>query len=179
MATITLIQGTDSLSASRVTLNENFDALNDELGLLTSKLDPTASTLSNMTSVSTDALDITGAASFASALITLSTVTDVEELININGGISFESENIAGAMPGPLGYTASTYFVAVGNAALTQGQPGQEITLIADGIQVTVDTSLVPGYGSIVLDPNGSVTLRYYGSEWYVINASPKYAALS
>lgn len=180
MATITLIQGTDSLSASRVTLNDNFTALNDELGLVTGLLDPTTSNLSGVNTIDAVSVDVDGgaAASFASTGNVLTADTDVDGLLKINKGATYDAETVA-VMPSALAYESSVYFMTAGNASLDAGQPGQEITIVASGVQVTVDASLIAGYSSVVLDPNGSVTLRYYGAEWFVISASPTLAVLA
>ena len=174
MATITLIQGTDSLSASRVTLNDNFTALNDELGLVTGLLDPTTSTLSNMTGVSTDALDVTGAASFASTGNVLSADTAVDGLLQINGGATYDAETVA-VMPAANAFESSSYIVTVASANIEDAEEGQEITVIADaGVTVNVTaTSGVAGVNTITLNPGATVTLRFHGNIWYLIAASP------
>ena len=46
MANITEILGTDSVSSSRPTINNNFELLNDELASVTALLNPTTSVLS-------------------------------------------------------------------------------------------------------------------------------------
>ena len=46
MASITTLLATDSLASSRIVLNDNFNALNDELTDVTNLLDPTTQTLS-------------------------------------------------------------------------------------------------------------------------------------
>ena len=175
MATITLIQGTDSLSASRVTLNDNFVALNDELGLVTNLLDPTTSNLTNVNNIDTATLDVDGgsAASFTSTGNTLSVDTDIEGLLKINKGATFASETIGTSMPSALGYTASSYIVSILNADLYVAEEGQEITIIADGVQVTVDTAMIAGVGTLMLDPGQTATLRFHGGSWYLIAAHP------
>lgn len=175
MATITLIQGTDSLSASRVTLNDNFTALNDELGLVTALLDPTTSNLSGVNNIDTATLDVDGGsiASFSSTGIILSQDVDVDGLLKVNAGATFAAETIAGQMPGAGAYTASSYIVQTANAVLDVAEEGQEITLIADGVSVTVDASLISGVGNLVLDPGQTATLRHHGGLWYLIAAHP------
>ena len=56
MANITEILGTDSLSASRPTINSNFQLLNDEIADITSLLDPQTQTLSGVTDISAESL---------------------------------------------------------------------------------------------------------------------------
>ena len=48
MANITEILGTDSLSSSRITINGNFSSLNNELADVTTLLDTTTSTITNL-----------------------------------------------------------------------------------------------------------------------------------
>ena len=172
MATISLIQGTDSLSASRVTLNDNFTALNDELGLVTGLLDPTTSTLSNMTSVSTDALDVTGAASFASTGNVLAVDTDVDGLLKINKGAAYDVETVVN-MPNAMSYEASSYIVNNASAVLFNAAEGQEITIIANVASVSVDVSLIAGVSQLDLPQYATATLRFHGATWYLIAASP------
>ena len=172
MAIISLIQGTDSLSASRVTLNDNFTALNDELGLVTNLLDPTASTLSNMTSVSTNALDITGAASFASTGNVLAVDTDVDGLLKINKGAAYDAETVV-TMPNAMSYESSSYIVNDPSATLNNAAEGQEITIIANVAVVTVDASLIAGVTQLELPQYATATLRFHGATWYLIAASP------
>ena len=175
MAIISLIQGTDSLSASRVTLNDNFTALNDELGLVTNLLDPTASTLSNMTSVSTNALDITGAASFASTGNVLAVDTDVDGLLKINKGAAYDAETVV-AMPNANSYESSSYIVDGTSATLGGATEGQEITIIGNVATlpgVSVDTALIAGVSQLELPQYATATLRFHGTTWYLIAASP------
>lgn len=176
MATITLIQGTDSLSASRVTLNDNFTALNDELGLVTALLDPTTSNLSNVNNIDTATLDVDGgsAASFASTGNTLAVDTDVDGLLKVNAGATFAAETIAGQMPGANAYTASSYIVQAGTAVLDVAEEGQEITIIADAPSVAVSAQTgIAGVNTLSLTIGQTATLRFHGGTWYLIAAHP------
>lgn len=175
MASISLIQGTDSLSASRVTLNDNFTALNDELGLVTGLLDPTTSSLSgaNLT-IDAASIDIGGGsgASFASTGNVLSVDTDVNGLLKINDGVLYDAETVA-AMPTAMAYSSSSYIVTSGTADLYNAEEGQEITIIADAANVVVDTSIIAGLSTLELPQYATATLRFHGSVWYLIAASP------
>lgn len=176
MATITLIQGTDSLSASRVTLNDNFTALNDELGLVTGLLDPTTSNLSGVNNIDATSIDVDGgsAASFASTGNVLSADTAVDGLLQINGGATYDAETVA-VMPGANAFESTSYIVTVNTANIEDAEEGQEITVIADaGVTVNVTaTSGVAGVNTIELAPGATVTLRFHGNVWYLIAASP------
>lgn len=174
MATISLIQGTDSLSASRVTLNDNFTAINDELGLVTALLDPTTSNLSGVNNIDATSLDIDGgsAASFASTGNTLAVDTDVDGLLKINSGAAYDAETVA-TMPTAMAYESTSYLFTGTNADLYNAEEGQEITIIASAGAVTVDPSMIAGISSVSLPQFATITLRFHGAEWYVIAASP------
>lgn len=174
MATISLIQGTDSLSASRVTLNENFTAINDELGLVTGLLDPTTSNLSNVNSIGAASIDVDGgsAASFASTGNSLGVDTDVDALLSINKGVTYKAETVA-VMPNAASYEASSYILTTGSADLFNASEGQEITIIASAGTVTVDASMIAGVSLLELPQYATATLRFHGSVWYLIAASP------
>jgi hypothetical protein len=181
MAIISLIQGTDRLSASRVTLNDNMTAINDELNDVVTLLNPTTLALSGVSTIETNALSVAagGAAEFATTGNTLAVDTLVEGVMTLDAGVVYGSAAVAVSMPGALGYASSTYLVSAASVNLDQALDGQEITIIADGIQVTVDATLIGGVSSVVLDPYGTITLRYVGSTWYVIAASPINASIA
>jgi hypothetical protein len=174
MATISLIQGTDSLSASRVTLNDNFTALNDELGLVTGLLDPTTSNLSGVNNIDATSIDVDGgsAASFASTGNTLAVDTDVDGLLKINNGAAYDAETVA-VMPTANAFASTSYIMTGANATLDVAEEGQEITIIASVALVTVDTSLIAGVSQLELPQYATATLRYHGAAWYLIAASP------
>ena len=176
MATISLIQGTDSLSASRVTLNDNFTALNDELGLLTALLDPTTSNLSGVNNIDATSIDVDGgaAASFASSGNTLSADTDVDGLLKINNGATYDAETVA-VMPAANAFESTSYIVTAATANIEDAEEGQEITVIAD-LSTTVSvtsTSGIAGVTTVTLIPGSTITLRFHGTMWYLIAASP------
>ena len=174
MATISLIQGTDSLSASRVTLNDNFTALNDELGLVTGLLDPTTSNLSGVNNIDATSIDVDGgsAASFASTGNTLAVDTDVDGLLKINKGAAYDAETVA-VMPTANAFESTSYIMTGANATLDVAEEGQEITIIANAALVIVDTSLIAGVSQLDLPQYATATLRYHGAFWYLIAASP------
>lgn len=174
MATISLIQGTDSLSASRVTLNDNFTAINDELGLVTALLDPTTSNLSGVNNIDATSLDVDGgsAASFASTGNTLAVDTDVDGLLKINSGAAYDAETVA-TMPTAMAYESTSYLFTGTNADLYNAEEGQEITIIAQAGPVIVDTSMIAGVNQLDLVQYATATLRFHGAFWYLIAASP------
>jgi hypothetical protein len=169
MATITTIQGTDSLSASRQTLNDNFSAIATDLNDIDALL-----------SINNSTLDVTSA-TIASATIGGSTIATTGNIfvansqfdgkVTLNGGIVYDTETVL-TLPSALGWNSTTYMVQAANATLSAATDGQEITLIADFAgTVTVDATMVAGASSIDLAQYGTLTLRYVGASWYIIGS--------
>lgn len=183
MATITTIQGTDSLSASRLTLNNNFAAINGDVVDLISMLDITTNNLTGVNAAEVTTLSIDGgqSATFSSTLNELdATETRINGLATLDGGVVYGFENIGGAgMPANNSFESSTYIVDATIAptvAMNTAEDGQEVTLIASTGQVVVTAGNAPIAGvtaTITLDQYNTVTLRYVGTSWYVISASP------
>ena len=182
MATITTILGTDSLSASRVTLNDNFAALNSELTQVTALLDPTTGNLTGVVNAEVETLLVDGgnAAEFATTGNTLTADTSVDGAIQFNGEVAYDVETIAatGSEPAANSFVSSTYLITAsgfpGSFALNAGNNGQQITLVADGGSVTVDTTnmvLSGGASSVTIAQNGTLTLRYISTGWYVVSS--------
>ena len=178
MATISLIQGTDSLSSSRITLNDNFTAINDEVGTLTALLDPTTANITGISSIATTELNVAAGASaiFTTALNTLATVTTTTGILNINAGITYKSVAVGGLMPAALAFAHSTYIVDATTATLpitlNQANEGQEITILASGGIVTADVANIAGVvTSASIAQDGTLTLRWVGTSWYVVSS--------
>lgn len=181
MATITNILGTDSLSASRVTLNDNFAALNDELTQVTALLDPATGNLTGVVDAEVETLSVDGgsAAEFATTGNTLAADTEVDGAITFNGEVAYDVETIAasGSEPAVNSFTSSTYSItSAGFPALftlNAGNPGQQITLIADGTVniTTTNMALTGGQSAVTIAQNGTLTLRYVATAWYVVSS--------
>ena len=179
MASITLIQGTDSLSASRVTLNDNFTAINNELNQVTALLDPVTGNLTGVAAAEVDSLLVDGgsAAEFATTGNTLTADTDVDGNITFNKGLMYDVENIGVAgMPAALAFESSTYLIdatAAPSVTLNAANNGQQITLIADGGAVAIaNPGDVAGVvTSISIAQYGTLTLRYVGTSWYIVGS--------
>ena len=178
MATISLIQGTDSLSSSRITLNDNFTAINDEVGTVTALLDPTTANITGISSIATTELNVAAGASaiFTTALNTLATVTTTTGILNINAGITYKSVAIGTVMPAVTSFAHSTYIVDATLApsiTVNQANEGQEITIIASGGAVTLAnaTSIAGIVTSASIAQDGTLTLRWVGTSWYVVSS--------
>ena len=178
MASITTLLATDSLASSRIVLNDNFSALNSELTDVTSLLDPNNETIT-----------LTGAGQFG----TLSVVSGGSNRFVVNASDivsslphTMEAELIleealrhsiisgATSMPAANAYVATTYVLdataLTGTNVVAAGDAGQEITLIADGGSVTIDPANVAGATALEINDNGTLTLRFHNSLWYIIS---------
>lgn len=169
---VTEILGTDSLSSSRVTLNQNFITLEDEINDIKTYLDPTALTLTGL-SVTATALTVSGTS--ALSVTTASTITTTGDCefgaAVIKSGISGSSSSGVQALTGTFAH--STYFVdATQPVALDASTvAGQEITIIAQ-VGGDVDGTNIAGSGNVTLAQNGTLTLRSDGTSWYIIGKS-------
>ena len=172
MAVIEIL-GTDSLSSSRITLNDNFTTIEDEITNLKGYLDPTAATLSGVT-VATSQLTV-GASVFNASSATIGVATTISANVTlgasvIKSGISGTSSAGLTTLPATLAH--STYFVdATAQIALAASTiVGQEITLIAQ-VSGDIEATNVAGAASITLAQNGTLTLRSDGTSWYIIGS--------
>lgn len=170
---VTEILGTDSLSSSRITLNDNFTTIEDEITNLKGYLDPTAATLSGVT-VSTSQLTV-GASVLNASSATIGVATTISANLTIGASViksGISGTSSAGLTTLPATLAHSTYFVdATAQIALAASTiVGQEITLIA---QVTgdIEATNVAGAASITLAQNGTLTLRSDGTSWYIIGS--------
>lgn len=178
MASITTLLATDSLASSRLVLNDNFNALNDELTDVTSLLDPDNETITLTGAGQLGTLSIVGGGSNrfvvnASDIVSSLPHTMENELILEE---ALRHSVIAGAtsMPAANSYAATTYVLdaaALGGAnVVNAGDAGQEITLIADGGVVTIDSANIAGATAVEINDNGTLTLRFHNTMWYIIS---------
>lgn len=176
MAIITTIQGTDSLSASRVTLNDNFTAINSELAAVTTLLDPATGNLLNVVDAEVETLLVDGgnAAEFATTGNTLTADTDVDGAVSFNGKVAY-TVTAASTLPAANSFAGTIYVIDSATAAnpviLNVGDNGQEIMLVADGGSVTISAANVAGTTSISIAQYGTLTLRFVSSAWYIVSS--------
>lgn len=184
MANITEILGTDSISSSRLTINSNFTAVNDEIADLTALVDPVTSTISGIESVSAESLNLsvvgggttTQIISADNTGVSFGVAADFGANVNIQGAIQ-KSGVIGTPTSGatastPSSIEVSTYFTAV-NVELPAGTEGQELTIIntaASPVDVTTSAQLSVSTISL-LGKFSTVTLRHIGGIWFVIGS--------
>jgi hypothetical protein len=170
---VTEILGTDSLSSSRITLNDNFTSLEDEITNLKGYLDPSALTLSGVT-VSTSQLTVgTSIINASSATVTVATTISANATLGasvIKSGIGGTSTSGLTSLPASI--ADSTYFVdATSQIALASSSVvGQEITLIAQ-VAGDIEATNIAGATTVTLALNGTLTLRSDGTSWYIISS--------
>jgi hypothetical protein len=177
MASITTLLATDSLASSRIVINDNFNALNTEIVDVTDLLDPTSQTLSISGGIQAGGLTLANGGS------NLFSVSNTDVIANVDftaeGTVILEEgfrHSIVSAttMPAANQYIATTYVLdataLTGTNVLAAGDAGQEITLIADGGQIVLDATNIAGATAATILSNGTLTLRYVGSFWYIIS---------
>ena len=183
MASIYTIKGTDSISSSRLNINENFAAINDDLIEVHSLFTIASQDLSITGDLSATDATLGGNASVAGSL-TVSGLSTIDDAI-FNGYIRYSVAALSATLPTANSFASSTYQVnATGNATavLNDGDAGQEIVLIAGGtatntFTITPNSSNISGVGtSIILtagdDTKDNVTLRFVGTKWYITSVA-------
>lgn len=168
---VTEILGTDSLSSSRVTLNDNFNALQDEIVDLKALLNPATNALTGVDATLLS-LVVSGATTLAATTAASASVTGETSLGGsvIKSGSYQDIATPSATLPATL--ADYNYFVdCSGTLALVAGSEGQEITLVA-GATGPVDATSVAAATNIALNSVGStLTLRYLGTSWYIIGS--------
>ena len=191
MANITEILGTDSLSSSRLTINSNFTAVNDEIADITALIDPTTATIAGIDSITAESLTLTTIISQSQTqlLAVDSSVADFGVATNFNEEVDLKK---AVLMSGKLGaggsgngsqsttpsFAAVSTFFADVNITLPVGSDGQVVTIIStnsSGVAVAGSANAAIGATSISLpNVNSSVTLKFFAGAnptWYIIAA--------
>jgi len=184
MATIYSIKGTDSISSSRLNINDNFTNLNTSL-----------TEIHDFFTVSSQDLAITGTLAAATGTFSANvaiggtlSATGLTSVVDLNSSGKTLKSGVAAAsttLPVAGGFTKSTYQVtaaaSAGNTdALENGEPGQEILIIAVGTAghkfvITPSSANINNVAtSITLevgdDKKESVLLRYVGTKWNIIS---------
>jgi len=177
MATIYTVLGTDSISSSRLHLNNNFDSLNTDLTNLSLLLDTAAQNLTITGNVSaydgtfTNNLNVT-------ATTTLSGALNVSGNVSTNGSIQQSVTGPQTTLPTTNGtFNHHTYLLApIAALNLKNGVQGQEIMIVADGNAgtrvITEVSSNLAQFTTITLTAYEHVTLRFINSIWYAVDTT-------
>lgn len=189
---VTEILGTDSLSSSRVTLNNNFLDVQDEIQDLQALLDPSTNKLTvNEITTGNITINATMGSGIATLLETTTTSLEVDGETNLKQlikktGIEGSIGTPTTGLPATLAH--STYFVDLGTTLSLSNvvaTDGTEITLISatddagyDPLNPTtsatanIDVAGIKGPSSIAMYKKGStLTLRYIDNFWYIIGS--------
>jgi hypothetical protein len=180
MASITTILGTDSVSSSRIVINNNFDALNTELGDIAAVLNTTSSTLTLSGNITGGTLTINNGTIDTFKVTTTEVIANVEATFNqkafFTKGIVTSIEENVQTLP-TTGYDANTYVLDASQftspIVLADAENGQEITIIPSGADISFDATNIVGATAIDVVDGGSITFRYSSSldKFYVISA--------
>jgi len=181
MATIYTILGTDSISSSRLHLNNNFDSINTELTDVSLLLDTSAQNLTITGNVSaydgtfTNNLNVTNTATLAGAV-------NITGNLSMSGAITQSVVGAASVLPTTnASFNHHTYLITPSgqNLSLKNGTQGQEIMICTDNtggqtLVITASSGNLALYNTISFAAGAykHVTLRYVNSIWYVVDYS-------
>ena len=178
MASITPILGTDSLSSSRIVINNNFESIRTELSDVASLLNTADQTLTLTGAVTASRLTLV---SGASNLFTVNGTDIISSLKHtFEAGVVFEGplfgsvyggvNNPAIQLPPAEAWSHETYFVVTGPHTLSNGLQGQNVTLVATGGDVTINKDQISGQAvDLVITHNTAVSFRFLGGKWYIV----------
>jgi len=191
MASITTILGTDSVSSSRIVINNNFNALNTELGNFAAVLNTTTQTLALTGEVKGGTLRVNNGVIDTFLVSTTDITANVASIFNdkvtLNSGLVTKLEDSISVIPS-VGYDSSVYVLdatAFASAiALPAAEDGQHVTFIIDGTPVLTGTGIITpvvafdatniqGPTVVEVGENGSITFVYNGttSTFHVVSA--------
>jgi hypothetical protein len=181
MANITTILGTDSVSSSRVTLNDNFASINQELGQISALLDILNETITLSGLAKFGSLNIADGKLIANNTSITSTVaTTINETFTMNQDVIYSVLTGVTSLPAAGSFNSSTYVLDAATIvssgisqplSLNAGLNGQEITLISDGDELSIAVNNINGPSAVTILNNGTLTLRCAGSKWYVVSS--------
>lgn len=173
MANITQILGTDSVSSSRVVINDNFTAINSDLADIASLLN-----------VANESIALSGSAAFGSANIAAGKVvisntaltstvpTTINAKFTLGAASILSVKSIStGDLPADSSFVHSIYKIdgaGVSSVNLNVGEQGQEIVLLAENSNVTVSVTNIAGVTALTIGANGSVSLKFAGTKWFI-----------
>jgi len=184
MATIYTIKGTDSISSSRLNINDNFDKLNTELIEVHSFFGISAQSLTLTGPISAAAITASGNVVAQSAL-TVTGLTTLNGDLIVNKSVRFSvATGTITTLPNATSFDKSIYQVTCTSnisEALHNGNEGQEILIKAIGtatktLTLLPDSSNIHGVaaGGIILtvgdDTKDTVLLRYFAAKWHIVS---------
>ena len=177
MASITTILGTHSLSSSRLTINNNFDNINEELGFIANVLDTTNSTLTLTGAISAGTIALNNGSLSTFSVTGSSLESGVESTFKENVilekslQVSFTDtvnfpENVNPSL-GAYEYNSTDPII------LGASVPGQLLTIIgAQEFSIANAADNILGVTGITVLQNGSISLMGNASnKWYIVGS--------
>jgi len=199
--TVTEILGTDSISGSRIVINDNFAILKDEINSIEAYLDPDAGTIDGLNSLSTQELYVGAPGSYnleiTGTAFNVNMDVDINSNITISGLLNIDSFGLLdeAAFTGIVSITPATGFAnytivhtSTSDFAieLGAGNPGQDVSFFLEqkgGGSVLIQASTgevfvidVTNDKVSLNDIGSSVTLRYVtdsvnNGAWFIVNS--------
>jgi hypothetical protein len=199
--TVTEILGTDSISGSRIVINDNFAIIKDEINAIEAYLDPDAGTIDGLNSLSTLELFVGQSGNFGleitGTVFNINRAVDINSNISINGLLNIDSFGLLDeaaftglATINPVNGFASYSIVHASTSdfaiELGAGNPGQDISFFLEQkgggsvlIQAVAGEVFVLDITNdkvSLTDIGSSVTLRYVtdstnNGAWYIVSS--------
>lgn len=177
MANITNILGTDSVSSSRVIINDNFAILKAELDNIAGVLDTTNETITLGGAAAVGSLNVANGKVIVNATAFTTTLpTTINNKFTLAGASIKSIKNVnTGDLPLAGQYAHCIYAIdgaAVNSVNLNAGDAGQEIVITAEGGDVIVNPANVAGITGLTVLNHGSVSLKFVGTKWYIVGSN-------
>jgi hypothetical protein len=174
MANITQILGTDSVSSSRVVINDNFTAINSDLADIASLLNVANQSIALSGSAAFGSVNVaSGKVIISNTALTSTVPTTINAKFTLGAGSILSVKNIAtGDLPAANSFAHAIYKInGVSSVNLNVGDEGQEIFLLAETSPVTVSVTNIAGVTSLTIGANGGVSLKFAGSKWFIVGS--------
>ncbi len=173
MANITQILGTDSVSSSRVVINDNFAAINSDLADIHALLNTNDESISLSGAAAVGSLNVySGKVIINQSAFTSTVPTNINAKLTLGAGLNLSVKNIAtGDLPTDNSYVHGIYKIdgtSVASVNLGLGDQGQEIFLIAENANVAVSVTNIAGATGLTINSNGCVSLKFAGTKWFI-----------
>jgi len=179
MATTTNILGTDSISSSRIVINDNFDLVNVDLTNIQSILNTTDEIilLSGLATVGSLNVNNVLTANVSNG-VAFTTTVEFNNSVSLKA-VKHVPTSAVTALPAANSFANSVYLLNSGSGAsisqnLNAGDDGQEIMLVANGgsndFIINPVAGNILGVGtSLTLTSYEFALLRFINLKWYII----------
>jgi len=181
MANITLILGTDSVSSSRVTINDNFSNINAELADIAGVLDTANETITLAGAAAFGSLNVATNKFIANnTSVTSAVPVIVNETLTAGADVIYSIRKIGPItgttdLPAANAFAHATYVIdssSISNVNLNIGDAGQEIMIVSTGGTLTVSATNVSGATTISLLDKGTINVRFAEGFWHIVSAN-------